>query len=128
MRLPDFVACAREGPAAQNKMILSEREFRFENYQVTLMSHYETRLRTVHLNRNDGMNPTIAPSHYANDLSFWLDLKIIFLTVPSLLTPIYDTRFARKFSAKMHRQGGHLVPLHVPCHNAARSSSEEADC
>ena len=37
---------------------------------------------------------------YARKFSFWLDLKIIFLTVPCLLTQIRETRRARKSSPK----------------------------
>jgi lipopolysaccharide/colanic/teichoic acid biosynthesis glycosyltransferase len=36
---------------------------------------------------------------YAHNLSFWLDLKIILLTLPSLLVQICDTRRARKAPA-----------------------------
>jgi len=48
---------------------------------------------------------------YAHDLSFWLDLKIIFLTVPSLLTQIHDTRQARKIPAKPSRESTPMVSL-----------------
>jgi lipopolysaccharide/colanic/teichoic acid biosynthesis glycosyltransferase len=37
---------------------------------------------------------------YAQDVSLWLDLKIIFLTAPSLLVQIYDTRVARRSTAQ----------------------------
>ena len=36
---------------------------------------------------------------YAQDVSLWLDLKIIFLTVPALVVQIYDTRVARRSGA-----------------------------
>ena len=36
---------------------------------------------------------------YAEDISLWLDLKIILMTVPSLLVQIYDTRIGRRSTA-----------------------------
>lgn len=50
---------------------------------------------------------------YAHELSFWLDIKIIFLTAPSLLVQIYDTRRARKSPAKTNPQPAQLIPLRV---------------
>jgi len=47
---------------------------------------------------------------YARELSLWLDLKIIFLTVPALLVQICDTRRARKSPAKPSHQSAPLVP------------------
>ncbi len=46
---------------------------------------------------------------YARELTLWLDLKIIFMTVPSLLTQIRDTRLARKVPAKPGREPAPLV-------------------
>ena len=39
---------------------------------------------------------------YAQDISLWLDLKIIFLTVPALVQQIYDTRMGRRSAAVEH--------------------------
>jgi lipopolysaccharide/colanic/teichoic acid biosynthesis glycosyltransferase len=38
--------------------------------------------------------------HYARRMSLWLDLKIIFMTVPCLLAQVVETRLARKSLAK----------------------------
>ena len=54
---------------------------------------------------------------YAHHLSCWLDLKIIFLTVPSLLVQIHDTRQARKSLASSGEQAASLSPLAAPAHN-----------
>jgi len=48
---------------------------------------------------------------YGRELSFWLDLKIILLTVPSLLTQIRDTRLARKIPANPSRESTPMVSL-----------------
>jgi lipopolysaccharide/colanic/teichoic acid biosynthesis glycosyltransferase len=51
---------------------------------------------------------------YARELSFWVDLKIILLTAPSLLIQIHDTRMARKVPAKPSRESmPSLVPPNV---------------
>ena len=51
---------------------------------------------------------------YAHDLSPWLDLKIVLLTLPALLVQIYDTRLARKSPAKASKQSSTLVRLRTP--------------
>jgi lipopolysaccharide/colanic/teichoic acid biosynthesis glycosyltransferase len=48
---------------------------------------------------------------YTREQSFWLDVKIIFLTVPSLVVQIHDTRRARKSTAKSASQLAPLMPL-----------------
>lgn len=37
---------------------------------------------------------------YTKRVSFWLDVKIILLTIPALLVQIYDTKISRKFTTK----------------------------
>jgi lipopolysaccharide/colanic/teichoic acid biosynthesis glycosyltransferase len=51
---------------------------------------------------------------YARDFSFWLDLKIIFLTVPALVAQIYDTRMARRSPAKPSHRSTPVVQLRAP--------------
>jgi lipopolysaccharide/colanic/teichoic acid biosynthesis glycosyltransferase len=48
---------------------------------------------------------------YTHELSFWLDAKIILLTMPSLFVQIHDTRRARKSAAKSAPQLAPLMPL-----------------
>lgn len=48
---------------------------------------------------------------YTRELSFWLDMKIIFLTLPSLLIQIHDTRQARKSPANAAPQLVTLMSL-----------------
>ncbi len=48
---------------------------------------------------------------YAHDLSFWLDMKIVILTVPALLVQMYDTRLARKSAAKSNHRVTPMVPM-----------------
>jgi len=48
---------------------------------------------------------------YARELSLWLDLKIIFMTLPSLLTQIHDTRLARKIPTKPSQEAAPMVSL-----------------
>lgn len=50
---------------------------------------------------------------YTRELSFWLDMKIVLLTLPSLLVQIHDTRRARKFPAKPAPQSTPLMSLRV---------------
>ncbi len=47
---------------------------------------------------------------YARKFSFWLDLKIIFLTMPCLVAQFRDTRRARKSSSKSSPQRAHEQP------------------
>ena len=47
---------------------------------------------------------------YARELSFWLDLKIIFSTLPSLLAQVRDSRWARKSPFA----SGHRSPVEMP--------------
>jgi lipopolysaccharide/colanic/teichoic acid biosynthesis glycosyltransferase len=51
---------------------------------------------------------------YAHDLSLWLDLKIVLLTIPALLVQIYDTKLARNSPAKTTNQSSTLVPMRTP--------------
>jgi exopolysaccharide production protein ExoY len=50
---------------------------------------------------------------YAHTLSPWLDLKIIFLTVPSLLVQIHDIRAARRSAAKFSPRTTALASISV---------------
>ena len=48
---------------------------------------------------------------YAKGVSFWLDVKIILMTVPSLLVQIYDTRLGRKSVVEHNHTTAPMVPL-----------------
>jgi exopolysaccharide production protein ExoY len=55
---------------------------------------------------------------YTREISFWLDLKIILLTLPALLVQLQDTRRARKSSEKSPaRSCARLVPLRISSDN-----------
>lgn len=48
---------------------------------------------------------------YSRELSLWLDLKIILLTVPSLFAQVQDVRRARISPPKPNSPGGTIVPF-----------------
>jgi lipopolysaccharide/colanic/teichoic acid biosynthesis glycosyltransferase len=48
---------------------------------------------------------------YSETSSFWLDSKIILMTVPALLIQVADTRRARK--AQVHQKGKDRIPTLV---------------
>ena len=58
---------------------------------------------------------------YAERMSWWLDTKIILLTVPALLRQIQDTRIGRKSSAPT----AHTIPP-FPMHESRLRTSESA--
>jgi len=58
---------------------------------------------------------------YARRVSFWRDVKIIFLTVPSLLQQIYDTRMGRKSAHPPKRTPAVLPPLRAPATARSRT-------
>lgn len=51
---------------------------------------------------------------YVRRVSFWLDVKIIFLTVPSLLRQIYDTKMGRQSANPPKRAPSGIPPLRAP--------------
>ena len=48
---------------------------------------------------------------YTQTVSFWLDLKIMLMTVPSLLVQIYDTRMGRRSMAERNNTTAPMAPL-----------------
>jgi lipopolysaccharide/colanic/teichoic acid biosynthesis glycosyltransferase len=65
---------------------------------------------------------------YTRELSFWLDLTIIFLTVPSLLAQLRDTRRARKSQCEINHPTSFKTLDGVASHHAHLSAvTREAD-
>lgn len=54
---------------------------------------------------------------YTRERSLWLDVKIVLLTVPSLLIQIHDTRQARKSTSKAVPQLAPLLPMRAASHS-----------
>ena len=57
---------------------------------------------------------------YAENVSLWLDIKIMLMTVPALLVQIYDTRMGRKTIVEHNHT---TAPMIVPPRKSASSTS-----
>jgi lipopolysaccharide/colanic/teichoic acid biosynthesis glycosyltransferase len=79
--------------------------YEYEQYQPWQRERFDTLPGLTGLWQVSGKNRTTFDEmirldiHYAHHKSFWMDLKIILMTVPALLQQIRDTRSARKLPA-----------------------------
>ena len=64
---------------------------------------------------------------YARKCSFWLDLKIILLTVPCLLAQVRETRLARRAPHKMTQRSETKTSADSPAHSERESVVAPAD-
>jgi len=60
---------------------------------------------------------------YSETSSFWLDSRIIFMTVPALLVQLADTRRARRAQAQAHAERSIFLP---PSESAVKRSTQTA--
>jgi len=79
--------------------------YEYENYQPWQLARFDTQPGLTGLWQVSGKNRLTFEQmirldiHYARNRAWWLDLKIILLTIPALLSQIADTRKGRKATA-----------------------------